>query len=52
MASRTIHVNKVTGARYVYSVESYWDKEKPIVMVCSTQKQPLCNDKSWRHSTF
>jgi hypothetical protein len=28
MAYRVNHVNKKTGAVYVYSVESYWDKEK------------------------
>ena len=28
MASRTYHHNKKTGATYVYSVQSYWDKEK------------------------
>jgi transposase len=28
MASRTYHHNKKTGVTYVYSVESYWDKEK------------------------
>jgi transposase len=28
MASITYHRNKKTGAVYVYSVESYWDKEK------------------------
>ncbi|RLB68851.1 MAG: hypothetical protein DRH03_09265 [Deltaproteobacteria bacterium] len=28
MASITHHRNKKTGAVYVYSVESYWDKEK------------------------
>ena len=28
MASITHHRNKETGAVYVYSVESYWDKEK------------------------
>ncbi|TWI64166.1 hypothetical protein LZ24_03152, partial [Desulfobotulus alkaliphilus] len=28
MASITHHHNKKTGAIYVYSVESYWDKEK------------------------
>ena len=28
MASRTYHHNKKTGATYVYSVHSYWDKEK------------------------
>ncbi len=28
MASQTHHHNKKTGATYVYSVESYWDKEK------------------------
>ena len=28
MASQTYHHNKKTGATYVYSVESYWDKEK------------------------
>jgi hypothetical protein len=28
MASRTFHHNKKTGVTYVYSVQSYWDKEK------------------------
>jgi hypothetical protein len=28
MASQTYHHNKKTGVTYVYSVESYWDKEK------------------------
>jgi len=28
MASRTYHHNKKTGVTYVYSVNSYWDKEK------------------------
>ena len=28
MASQTYHHNKKTGATYVYTVESYWDKEK------------------------
>ena len=28
MASQTHHHNKKTGATYVYSVQSYWDKEK------------------------
>ena len=28
MAYRTRHIDKKTGAIYVYSVESYWDKEK------------------------
>ncbi|MCF6177381.1 MAG: hypothetical protein L3J71_16630 [Victivallaceae bacterium] len=28
MASITHHYNKKTGVTYVYSVESYWDKEK------------------------
>lgn len=28
MASRAYHHNKKTGATYVYSVQSYWDKEK------------------------
>ena len=28
MASRAYHRNKKTGVIYVYSVESYWDKEK------------------------
>ena len=28
MASQTYHYNKKTGVTYVYSVESYWDKEK------------------------
>jgi len=28
MASQTHHHNKKTGVTYVYSVESYWDKEK------------------------
>ncbi|MBT3291319.1 MAG: transposase, partial [Victivallales bacterium] len=28
MASITHHRDKKTGAIYVYSVESYWDKEK------------------------
>lgn len=28
MASRCYHRNKKTGVTYVYSVESYWDKEK------------------------
>jgi transposase len=28
MAYRTQHIDKKTGAVYVYSVESYWDKEK------------------------
>jgi transposase len=28
MASRAYHHNKKTGVTYVYSVESYWDKEK------------------------
>lgn len=28
MASRAYHHNKKTGVTYVYSVRSYWDKEK------------------------
>lgn len=28
MASTTYHYNKKTGVTYVYSVQSYWDKEK------------------------
>lgn len=28
MASRSFHKNKKTGVTYVYSVQSYWDKEK------------------------
>lgn len=28
MASRAYHHNRKTGATYVYSVQSYWDKEK------------------------
>ena len=28
MTSQTFHHNKKTGATYVYSVQSYWDKEK------------------------
>ena len=28
MSSQTHHHNKKTGVTYVYSVESYWDKEK------------------------
>jgi len=28
MSSQTHHHNKMTGVTYVYSVESYWDKEK------------------------
>ncbi|MCG2760781.1 MAG: IS1634 family transposase [Candidatus Delongbacteria bacterium] len=28
MASRTYHHNKKTGVTYVYSVQSYWDREK------------------------
>lgn len=28
MASQTYHHNKKTGTTYVYSVQSYWDKEK------------------------
>jgi len=28
MASRSFHHNKKTGVTYVYSVQSYWDKEK------------------------
>ena len=28
MAYQTRHIDKKTGAIYVYSVESYWDKEK------------------------
>lgn len=28
MASQTFHHNKKTGVTYVYSVQSYWDKEK------------------------
>jgi hypothetical protein len=27
MAYQTIHINKKTGVKYLYSVESYWDKE-------------------------
>jgi transposase len=28
MVYRNVHVDKKTGAKYAYSVESYWDKEK------------------------
>ncbi|MDR0752483.1 MAG: hypothetical protein LBF12_07930, partial [Christensenellaceae bacterium] len=28
MSYKTIHVHNVTGIKYLYSVESYWDKEK------------------------
>jgi hypothetical protein len=28
MTYQTVHVDKKTGAKYAYSVESYWDKEK------------------------
>ncbi len=28
MGSQTYHRNKITGVRYLYSVQSYWDREK------------------------
>ena len=47
MASITHHHNKKTGAVYVYSVESYWDKEKKAPrnkQVCLGRLDPETGD--------
>jgi transposase len=37
MAYQIVHINKKTGAKYAYSVESYWDKEKK-----SSRNRQIC----------